>query len=155
MLYRTPTTAMSLTFVEIFQGSKMGTILGLSWSHHRRSSQLLRSSMSRTGREVEDFAECLDRLHPREGHDLETVYGNAFKLVRSYQTIAENTVKRLRKEHAPKRQRLLSERWRRRVQEISETPEDNNPGFEEEEEDEDEPGLNNAPHSTTTMEDLK
>jgi nuclear pore complex protein Nup107 len=153
MLCRKPTIATSLIFVEIFQVSKIDTILSLSWSQHGRSSQLLRSSMSRAGREVEDFAECLDRLHPRKEHDPETVYGNAFKLVRSYQTIAENTVKRLRKEHAPKRQRLLSERWRRRVQGINEIPEDNNPGFEED--DEDEPGVDNVPDSTTTMEDLK
>ncbi|KAI9763945.1 MAG: Nucleoporin nup84 [Geoglossum simile] len=137
----------------VASGSKVGTILGLSWSQHGRSPQFLRSSGSRAGREVEDFAECLDRLYPRKEHEPETVYGNAFKLIRSYQTIAKNAVKRLRKEHAPKRQRLLSERWRRRAQEINEILEDNDTGFEEE--DGDESGLDNVPDSTTTMEDLK
>jgi nuclear pore complex protein Nup107 len=124
----------------------MATIL--SWG----SSQFPPSSISQAGREVEDFAECLDRLYPRRDHDPETVYENAFKLVRSYQTIAENTVKRLRKEHAPKRQRLLSERWRRRVQEINEEVSED-PDFEEDEDDE--PGLSNTTKPTTTMEDLR
>src|SRR5438876_1631284 len=86
-----PTSWLRLIFVEATQGSKMATVLSLSWG----SSQFLPSSMNQVGREVEDFAECLDRLHPRRGHDPETVYENAFKLVRSYQTIAENAVKRL------------------------------------------------------------
>ncbi|KAH0544991.1 hypothetical protein FGG08_000917 [Glutinoglossum americanum] len=138
---------LRLIFVEALQDSKMATALGLSWG----SSQFLPSSMNLVGREVEDFAECLDRLYPRREHGPGTLYENAFKLVRSYQTIAENTVKRLRKEHAPKRQKLLSERWRRRVQVINdEMLED--PDFEE---DGDEPGLGNASESTMAIEDLK
>ncbi|KAI9775472.1 MAG: Nucleoporin nup84 [Geoglossum umbratile] len=135
------------------RGSKLAAALGLSWSQHGGPSQFLRYSASRAGREVEDFAECLDRMHPRKEHDPETLYDNAFKLVRSYQTIAQNTVKRLRKEHAPKRQRLLNERWRRRVQGINEEMlEDNDPDFEG---GEDELGDDVLDSAITIMEELK
>ncbi|KAH0555679.1 hypothetical protein GP486_006376 [Trichoglossum hirsutum] len=143
-----PMSRLSLMFISILQGSRMATTLGLSLE----SSQFPPSSTNQVGREVEDFAECLDRLYPSRDHDPETVYENAFKLVRSYQTIAENTVKRLRKEHAPKRQRLLSRRWRRRVQGINEEMSED-PDFEEDEDDG--PGSSNAPKPTTTMEDLR
>ncbi|KAI9763348.1 MAG: Nucleoporin nup84 [Candelina submexicana] len=84
----------------------------------------LRAMAERVGREVEEFAEKLDRHNASRKRDPVEKYNCAFKLVNSYQLFAEETVKRLQKQHEPKRQREIDKKWRHRVQDIQLTQQD-------------------------------
>lgn len=69
----------------------------------------------RFGREVEKFAEQLERLHPSKEKDPGTRYENALALADGYQDIAKATVERLRREHGPAHRSFLKEHWRARI----------------------------------------
>ncbi|KAI9819863.1 MAG: Nucleoporin nup84 [Pycnora praestabilis] len=80
-----------------------------------RALHPLRAMADRVGHEVEQFAEKLDKFNPSRQHNPHQKRKTAFDLVTSYHNIARDSVKRLRKEHAPAQQRQLNNSWKRRV----------------------------------------
>ncbi len=90
----------------------------LASGDYQQALHPLRAMAERVGREVEEFAEKLDQHNASRKQDPVKKYECAFKLVNSYQQSAEETVKRLRKQHEPKRQREIEKDWRYRVQDI-------------------------------------
>ena len=69
------------------------------------------------GREVEKFAEQLDRLNPRNHEERSAErYSSALALVDEYRALAKAAVGRLRSKHAPRRQKQVHDRWRQRIE---------------------------------------
>ncbi|KAI9827544.1 MAG: Nucleoporin nup84 [Thelocarpon impressellum] len=77
----------------------------------------LKAAADRVGREVEKFAEQLDRLNPRnhKGGSVDR-YNSALELVDEYRSLAGAAVDRLRSKHAPRRQKQVHNRWRQRIE---------------------------------------
>ena len=67
------------------------------------------------GKQVEQFAETLDRLSNRPRQHLVKESGHVLPLVQEYEKIAADTVKRLKKHHEPERQEKLKKSWKRRA----------------------------------------
>jgi nuclear pore complex protein Nup107 len=79
----------------------------------------LRTTADRVGKQVEQFAETLDRLANKlDTEDCRRV----LPLVYEYEKIATDTVKRLKKYHEPERQERLKGSWQRKVHHNSRTP---------------------------------
>lgn len=76
----------------------------------------LRAAADRVGKEVEKFAESLDRLGSSKPSI--TDCRRVLPIVRDYEKIATETVVRLRRYHEPERQERLKGKWRRKVEQI-------------------------------------
>lgn len=113
----------------------------------------LQIAAERVGREVEKFAEQLERLNPAKQSHPQERYESALELVDEYESIANAAVDRLKKQHAPAQQKSLNMRWQRRIRSskqgerlLSSDHEDDNQNELTEEQDE---------ASKTTLADLK
>ena len=69
----------------------------------------LRQAADRVGRQVEDFAETLDRLGSKQQHKRTKERNIALATVHGYEKIAGDTVKLLREKHGPSRHELFDE----------------------------------------------
>ncbi|KZF26323.1 hypothetical protein L228DRAFT_206565 [Xylona heveae TC161] len=78
----------------------------------------LRAAAERVGREVEKFAENLDRLNPLNQRDASSTYHSVIGLVKSYQDISLDAVERLRKRYDKDLKARLTERMSRRAQAV-------------------------------------
>ena len=107
-----------------------------------RALHPLQSTADRVGRQVEQFAESLDRLSSQTKSQVKDCR-HVLPLVQEYEKIAADTVKRLRRFHEAERQEQLRDEWRRKLQNV----EGNEQKNAEREETED---LN-----TTTVKDLR
>ncbi|MCJ1401872.1 Nucleoporin nup84 [Xylographa trunciseda] len=67
----------------------------------QRAIHPLQATADRVGKQVERFAESLDRLNSKKQHKVENSCSLALSLVAEYEAIASRTVDRLRKMHAP------------------------------------------------------
>ena len=81
----------------------------------------LRATADRVGRQVEQFAETLDMLAPRNEADANDV-GRVLSLVHGYEEIAIETTNTLMKRHDPERLERLKGSWRRKLRRASRTP---------------------------------
>lgn len=75
-----------------------------------RALRPLQATADRVGKQVEEFAETLDRLSKYRQETLEEDCTHALTLVDGYRSIARDTVKYLRGIHAPDRQKKLHQR---------------------------------------------
>ena len=119
----------------------------------------LRAAADRVGREVEKFAEQLDRLNPQL-HKENTAerYKSTLELVDEYHLIATAAVERLRSKHAPKRQQQVHSRWRQRIEGLKRDGAlvRANDSFDGEEEPDGDPtGRGISEPSQTTLDDLR
>lgn len=86
-----------------------------------RAIHPLQATADRVGRQVEQFAETLDKLGlwtQPNSNDCRRV----IPLVYDYEKIAADTVKSLKKHHGPERQEMLKGSWNRRLRRASRTP---------------------------------
>ena len=91
----------------------------LTVSDVHRTLHPLQSAADRVGKQVEQFAETLDRLYAGNQSRQHTDCRYVLPLVESYRNIASDTVKRLKKFHAPERDQRLSSSWKRRLRSSS------------------------------------
>ena len=84
-----------------------------------RALHPLQATADRVGKQVEEFAENLDRLSSRNKRRNGKDCRDVLPLVDAYQKIAQDTVRRLRSLHAPERQQQLSKKIRRRLRNSS------------------------------------
>lgn len=110
----------------------------------------LREAANRVGREVERFAEVLDRYNPQRATVSEEKHEIIVDLIDLYHTIAVETVDRLRDEHASERKKKDGLRWRKKMRGFNMTQDDDEMDLEDSEE-------NDSPLSEkrTTLEDLE
>jgi len=110
----------------------------------------LREAANRVGREVERFAEVLDRYNPQRAAASEEKHEMIVDLIELYHTVAVETVDRLRDEHASERKKKDGLRWRKKMRGFNMTQDDDEMDLEDSEE-------NDSPLSEkrTTLEDLK
>ena len=80
-----------------------------------RALHPLRATADRVGKQVEQFAETLDRLSVKKHQRPLKDCRNVLPLVRGYEKIASETVKRLKRNHEPERQEKLKRSWKRRL----------------------------------------
>ena len=85
---------------------------------HRALHPLL-ATADRVGKQVEEFAETLDRISIKKQQKLQKDCRHVLPLVKEYERIADETVKRLRKYHEPERQEKWKKSWRRRLRSSS------------------------------------
>ena len=104
----------------------------------------LRTAADRVGKQVEKFAETLDRL-AKDNTQEENSYQRVLPLVREYETIAAETVKSLKKYHEAERVEKLRGTWRRKVRDPSRTPTPQSRKL----------GISRASKDTTTVNDLE
>ncbi|KAL8781929.1 MAG: hypothetical protein Q9203_000543 [Teloschistes exilis] len=83
----------------------------------------LQEEADRVGKQVEQFAETLDRLSSGKQTNSQRDCAHAFDLVNAYRSIAKRTVLHLRETHASEKSKKLSRELRSRVQESSAAPE--------------------------------
>ena len=83
-----------------------------------RALHPLQATADRVGKQVEEFAEYLDRLGSRSNRKTEKD-SDVLPLVDAYRKIAKDTVRRLRSLHAPERQQQLSKKMKRRFRNSS------------------------------------
>ncbi|KAL8739075.1 MAG: hypothetical protein Q9181_000257 [Wetmoreana brouardii] len=76
----------------------------------------LQEEADRVGKQVEQFAETLDRHSTDKRAKPRRDCTNALRLVDGYRKIARGTVEYLREIHAPEKQKRLSETWQSKVQ---------------------------------------
>ncbi|KAI9722347.1 MAG: hypothetical protein M1812_001819 [Candelaria pacifica] len=126
----------------------------LASGDYQQALHPLQTMAERVGRQVEEFAEELDRHNTSRRQDPAEKYDCAFKLVKSFQNLAEETVKRLQKQHEPKRLREIDKDWRHRVQDIQLMPGDIDFDDRESEEPDDIDGYEDSALQTT-VDDLK
>ena len=81
----------------------------------------LRTTADRVGKQVERFAENLDKYAPWEQSTHEDCR-RVLPLVCEYEKIAADTVKGLKKYHEPERQERLKGSWKRKLRRASRTP---------------------------------
>ncbi|KAF2458919.1 107-domain-containing protein [Lineolata rhizophorae] len=79
-----------------------------------RSLHPLQDVADRVGREVEQFAEEIDKWYAGTAHP-EKSYRSSIKLAERFQKIAEDTVERLKKKHAAEDDRLQHQSWEWRI----------------------------------------
>ena len=84
-----------------------------------RALHPLQATADRVGRQVEQFAETLDRLSIKKQHKSQKDCREALQIVQEYERIADDTVRRLKKYHEPERQESLKKSWRRRLRSSS------------------------------------
>lgn len=84
-----------------------------------RALHPLQATADRVGKQVEEFAENLDRLSSRRKRRIEKDSPDVLPLVDAYKKIAKDTVRRLRSLHAPERQQLLSKKTKRSLRNSS------------------------------------
>ena len=102
--------------VDMMEGQEQPQLLTINDVH--RVLHPLQATADRVGKQVEKFAETLDRLgskRDRTANDCRDV----LPLVREYEKIAAETVKRLRKYHEPERQEKLKKSWKKRLDKSS------------------------------------
>ncbi|PBP22516.1 hypothetical protein BUE80_DR006503 [Diplocarpon rosae] len=75
----------------------------------------LRQAANRVGREVERFAEVLDRYNPQRATEDEDRHGMMVDLIELYHEIAVDTVEDLRKVHGKERDKKNGIRWRKKM----------------------------------------
>ena len=78
-----------------------------------RALHPLQATADRVGKQVEEFAENLDRLSSRNKRRNKKVCSDVLPLVNAYKEIARNTVSRLQSLHAPEKQQQLFRKSRR------------------------------------------
>ena len=79
----------------------------------------LQATADRVGKQVEQFAETLDRLSVKKQQKPQKDCRHVLPLIKEYEKIADDTVKRLRKYHEPERQEKWKRSWRRRLRSSS------------------------------------
>ena len=87
----------------------------------QRALHPLRSTADRVGKQVEQFAETLDRLSNKRKLNSKEGRGVVLPMVQAYKNIASNTVEYLKGIHAPERQQQLSKKWKRKLRSSSGT----------------------------------
>lgn len=89
-----------------------------------RALHPLQATADRVGKQVEEFAENLDRLSSRHKRRIERNSRDVLPLVDAYKRIAKDTVRHLRSLHAPERQQQLSKKTKRslRISSAKSTP---------------------------------
>jgi nuclear pore complex protein Nup107 len=113
----------------------------------------LREAANRVGREVEKFAEILDRYNPQRATASHKKHEMAVELIEIYYDAAAETVKRLRDEHASERRKKDGLRWKKKMQGFNMTHDDDDDDDLDLEDSEE----NESPLSErrTTLEDLE
>ena len=84
----------------------------------------LREAANRVGREVEKFAEILDRYNPQRATASDKKHEMVVELIEIYYDAAAETVKRLRDEHASERRKKDGLRWKKKMQGFNMTHDD-------------------------------
>ena len=84
-----------------------------------RALHPLQATADRVGKQVEEFAENLDRLSARNKRKHKKDCSDVLPLIDAYKKIAKDTVRRLQSMHAPERQQQLSKRMKRRLRKSS------------------------------------
>ncbi|KAE9376803.1 hypothetical protein N431DRAFT_401256 [Stipitochalara longipes BDJ] len=110
----------------------------------------LREAANRVGREVEKFAEILDRYNPQRATASDEKHEMTVELIGLYHEAAAETVKRLREKHASERRKKDGLRWRKKMRGFSVTHDDDDMDLEDSE-------GNESPLSEqrTSLEDLE
>ena len=85
----------------------------------QRALHPLQATADRVGKQVEKFAENLDRLSAKRQRNAQRDCRQVLPLVNAYKKIASDTVRHLRTMHAPERQKQLSKTTRRRLRSSS------------------------------------
>lgn len=85
----------------------------------QRALHPLQATADRVGKQVEEFAETLDRLSTREQRKGQKDYRHVLPLVLSYRKIAHDTVEELKNIHSPEKQRQMTTRWKRKLRSTS------------------------------------
>ena len=116
----------------------------LTVSDVHRALHPLQSTADRVGKQVEQFAETLDRLSARRQRKLQKDCRHVLPLVQAYRKIASDTVEHLKSIHAPERQQQLSKKWKRKLRSSGGTSTPASPYAEQQE-----------PGGKTTMRDLR
>ncbi|KAL9585203.1 MAG: hypothetical protein Q9212_001668 [Teloschistes hypoglaucus] len=83
----------------------------------------LQEEADRVGKQVEQFAETLDRLSSGKQTKPQSDCAHALDLVNTYRNIAKRTVSHLRETHAPEKSKKLSRKLKSRIEESSAAPE--------------------------------
>ncbi len=107
--------SMETGFDDRNEGSPSRTPALLTVSDVHRALHPLRSTADRVGKQVEQFAETLDRLSTRRRRKSQKDCRHVLPLVQAYKKIASDTVEHLKGIHAPERQQQLSKRWKRKL----------------------------------------
>ena len=84
-----------------------------------RALHPLQATADRVGKQVEEFAENLDRLSSRNKRKHAKDCSDVLPLVDAYRKIAKDTVHRLQSLHAPERRQQISKRTKRRLRNSS------------------------------------
>lgn len=84
-----------------------------------RALHPLQATADRVGKQVEQFAENLDRFSVTNQRKLHRDCDHVLPLVDAYRKIAKETVRQLESMHAPERQQQLSKKMKRRFRESS------------------------------------
>ena len=126
------------------EGSPFITPALLTVGDVQRALHPLQSTADRVGKQVEKFAETLDRLSTRRKRKSQKDCRHVLPLVQAYKKIASDTVEHLKTIHAPERQQQLSRKWRRKLRNSSGISTPASPYAEQEE-----------LGSKTTVEDLR
>lgn len=84
-----------------------------------RALHPLQATADRVGKQVEEFAENLDRLSSRNKRSHTKDCSDVLPLIDAYKKIARDTVRRLQSLHAPERQQQLSKKTKRRLRNSS------------------------------------
>lgn len=84
-----------------------------------RALHPLQATADRVGKQVEQFAETLDRLSIKKQEKPQKDCREVLPIIEEYERIADDTVKRLKKYHEPERQERLKRSWRRRLRSSS------------------------------------
>ena len=84
-----------------------------------RALHPLQATADRVGKQVEEFAENLDRLSFRNKRSHTKDCSDVLPLIDAYKKIARDTVHRLQSLHAPERQQQLSKKTKRRLRKSS------------------------------------
>lgn len=111
----------------------------------QRALHPLQATADRVGKQVEKFAETLDRYGTKNQPKPHKDCRHVLTLVKSYKSIADDTVEILRRAHAPAKQRQTANTWKHRLRSSSGV---STPGSTRGEEEAD-------PSSQTTVDDLK
>ena len=85
----------------------------------RRALHPLQATADRVGKQVEQFAETLDRLSIKKQQKPQKDCREVLPIIEEYERIADDTVRRLKKYHAPEQQERLKKNWRRRLRSSS------------------------------------
>ncbi|MCJ1262017.1 Nucleoporin nup84 [Lobaria immixta] len=85
----------------------------------QRALHPLQATADRVGKQVEEFAETLDRLSTRKQRKDHKDCRHVLPLVLSYRKIAHDTVEELTSIHSPDKQRQMTKRWKRKLRSSS------------------------------------